>query len=162
MRGVRRHMRIRQLQSGDLGDLLSLYKHLHTSDTPLAPETVAQSVWGELMSSPNYRYYGAYVDNHLVSSCTLTVIPNLTRSCRPYGVIENVVTHVDHRRRGYATALLRAALADAWTARCYKVMLLTGRKDEATFRFYEAAGFDRNEKQAFVAKPAQSSVVPSG
>jgi GNAT superfamily N-acetyltransferase len=146
-------MRIRQLQSDDLGDLLSLYKHLHSSDSPLAPDTVAQSVWDELMSSPNYRYYGVYVGGHLVSSCTLTVIPNLTRSCRPYGVIENVVTHVDHRRKGYATALLRAALVDAWTAHCYKVMLLTGRKDEGTFRFYEAAGFSRNEKQAFVAKP---------
>ena len=106
------------------------------------------------MSSANYRYYGAFVDKRLVSSCALTVIPNLTRSCRPYGVIENVVTHSDHRRKGYATALLKTALADAWTAQCYKVMLLTGRKDEATFRFDEAAGFDRNAKQAFVAKPA--------
>jgi predicted GNAT family acetyltransferase len=155
-------MRIRQLQLGDLEDLLALYKHLHSSDSPVPAKAVTQSVWGELMSSANYRYYGAFVDERLVSSCTLTVIPNLTRSCQPYGVIENVVTHLDHRRRGYATALLRAALSDAWTAQCYKVMLLSGRKDEGTFRFYEAAGFDRNEKQAFVAKPAQSDVVPSG
>jgi ribosomal protein S18 acetylase RimI-like enzyme len=147
-------MEIRKLQSDDLSDLLALYKHLHSSDTPLPTEFVTQSVWGELMSNGNYRYYGAFVGRRLVSSCTLTVIPNLTRSCRPYGVIENVVTHSDHRKRGYATALLKAALADAWTARCYKVMLLTGRKDEGTFRFYEAAGFDRNEKQAFIAKPA--------
>ncbi|MDM0009985.1 transposase [Variovorax sp. J22G73] len=34
----------------------------------------------------------------------------------------------------------------------YKVMLMTGRKDEATFRFYEAAGFNRDDKQAFIAK----------
>jgi hypothetical protein len=33
-------------------------------------------------------------------------------------------------------------------------MLLTGRKDQATLRFYEQAGFDRHGKQAFVAKPA--------
>lgn len=147
-------MRIRRLQSGDLGDLLALYKHLHGADTPLPAESVAQSVWGELMSSENYRYYGGFVDESLVSSCTLAVIPNLTRSCRPYGLIENVVTHVDHRRKGYATVLLKAALSDAWAAQCYKVMLLTGRKDEGTLRFYETAGFDRNEKQAFVARPA--------
>jgi predicted GNAT family acetyltransferase len=106
------------------------------------------------MASPSHRYFGAFVDERLVASCALTVIPNLTRSCRSYGVIENVVTHKDHRRRGYATALLKAALANAWAAQCYKVMLLSGRKDEATLRFYEAAGFDRNEKQAFIAKPA--------
>jgi len=100
------------------------------------------------------RYYGGFVDGSLVSSCTLTIIPNLTRGCRPYGVIENVVTHVAHRRRGYAKAVLLEALGDAWAANCYKVMLLTGRKDEATFRFYESVGFDRNGKQAFIARPA--------
>ena len=147
-------MLIRRLQSGDLSDLLALYEHLHSSDTPLPAKSVAHAVWNELMSSPNYRYYGAFLNEQLVSSCTLTIIPNLTRSCRPYGLIENVVTHASHRRKGYAKALLTAALADAWTAQCYKVMLLTGRKDEATSRFYEAAGFDRHAKQAFVAKPA--------
>ena len=43
----------------------------------------------------------------------------------------------------------------AWRERCYKVMLMTGRKDEHTLRFYEQAGFDRHGKQAFVAKPPQ-------
>ena len=146
-------MQVRLLQAGDLDDLLALYAHLHSSDSPRSPEA-ARSVWSEIMSSPSHRYFGAFVDERLVASCALAVIPNLTRSCRPYGVIENVVTHAEHRRRGYATALLQAALADAWSAQCYKVMLLTGRKDEATLRFYEAAGFDRHEKQGFIAKPA--------
>ena len=145
-------MSLRQLRSGDLTDLLRLYEHLHSADTPTPAQDVVQSVWQELMSNPSYRYYGAFLDERLVSSCTLTIIPNLTRSCRPYGVIENVVTHADHRRNGFATALLEHALAEAWSVQCYKVMLLTGRKDEATLRFYEAVGFDRNEKQAFIAK----------
>lgn len=38
----------------------------------------------------------------------------------------------------------------------YKVMLLTGRKDEGTFKFYESAGFDRHTKQAFVARPTKT------
>jgi len=44
-------------------------------------------------------------------------------------------------------------LREAWVEGCYKVMLLTGRKDEAISRFYESAGFDRPAKQAFVARP---------
>ena len=36
---------------------------------------------------------------------------------------------------------------------CYKAMLLTGRKNEGIYRFYESAGFDRHAKQTFVAKP---------
>ena len=86
--------------------------------------------------------------------CTLTVIPNLTRGCKPYGLIESVVTHAAHRNLGYGKAVLAHALSHAWSAGCYKVVLLTGRKSEATFNFYESAGFDRHEKQAFIAKPA--------
>jgi GNAT superfamily N-acetyltransferase len=145
-------MQIRPLTEPDLADLLELYSHLHETDAALPAHSVVDSVWTELLSSPNYRYFGSFFDGQLVSSCTLTIIPNLTRSCRPYGVVENVVTHSAHRRKGYATLLLRRALVDAWESGCYKVMLLTGRKDESTYKFYEQAGFDRHAKQAFLAK----------
>lgn len=32
-------------------------------------------------------------------------------------------------------------------------MLATGTKKEEKLRFYESVGFDRHDKQAFVAKP---------
>ncbi len=37
----------------------------------------------------------------MVATCTLVVIPNLTRGGTPYALIENVVTHTDHRNKGY-------------------------------------------------------------
>ena len=147
-------MKIRLIQSNELNELLDLYAHLHSSDEPLPQNSVVQAVWQDLLANPCYRYFGGYVDGDLVSSCTITIIPNLTRGCRPYGVIENVVTHSGHRNQGYGKALLAHALTYAWSVDCYKVMLLTGRKDQATFQFYESAGFDPNEKQAFIAKPA--------
>jgi GNAT superfamily N-acetyltransferase len=147
-------MYIRQIQSNELHELLALYAHLHRSDDPPPQEPAIQAVWQELLANPRYSYFGGYVGDALVSSCTLTVIPNLTRGCKPYGVIENVVTHASHRNKGFGKAILAHALTHAWSSNCYKVMLLTGRKDGATFQFYESAGFDPNEKQAFLAKPA--------
>lgn len=146
-------MKIRLIDASELNDLLALYKHLHTTDDPLPETNIVQSVWHELLSHPRYRYFGGYLNEQLIASCNLTLIPNLTRGCRPYGVIENVVTHTEHRGQGHGQAILRHALAQAWSAGCYKVMLMTGRKDPATLRFYESAGFDRHEKQAFIAKP---------
>jgi GNAT superfamily N-acetyltransferase len=146
---------IRRLENGDLDDLLVLYSHLHASDEPPPERASVESIWQKLLSDSSYRYYGGFVGDELVSSCTLTVVPNLTRGCRPYGLIENVVTHADHRRRGYGRAILQHALADAWESDCYKVMLLTGRLDEGTFRFYESAGFSRQGKQAFIARPGR-------
>lgn len=146
-------LRIVEIAPDELDALLALYRHLHAADEPLPERAVVEAVWRELLGSGRHRYFGGYVGEQLVASCTLTVIPNLTRGCRPYGVIENVVTHADHRNRGHGKAILAHALALAWSERCYKVMLLTGRKDEATLRFYESAGFDRHGKQAFIAKP---------
>lgn len=88
-----------------------------------------------------------------MATCTLTLIPNLTRNMRPYGVIENVVTDPAFRQRGFGTGTLQYALQDAWREDCYKVMLLTGSKRESTLRFYEKAGFQRGVKTGFVAYP---------
>lgn len=90
----------------------------------------------------------------LLSTCTLVTIPNLTRGVRPYGLIENVVTHPDHRRTGLGRSVLSFALDAAWQAGCYKVMLATGSRREETLRFYEKAGFDRGGKTFFEAHPA--------
>lgn len=147
-------MNIRELQAHELQSLLGLYVYLHERDDPLPPPAVVAAVWAEVIANPRIKYFGGFAAGALVSSCTLTVIPNLTRACRPYGVIENVVTHAEHRGQGWGKAVLAHALGEAWRQHCYKVMLLTGRKDEGTLRFYEQAGFDRHGKQAFVAKPA--------
>ncbi len=145
-------MDIRPIARSELNDLLALYGHLHADDDPPPGAEMADRIWQELLGSDRYRYVGAYSDGKLVSSCTLTTIPNLTRGGKPYGVIENVVTHAHFRGRGFGKAVLEDALAFAWSQGCYKVMLLTGRKDESTFRFYESAGFDRHGKQAFIAR----------
>lgn len=146
-------MHIQTLEASALPALLALYQHLHLSDEPLPAPDVVNAVWQEALANPRCRYFGGFAGEELVASCTIMVIPNLTRACKPYGVIENVVTHAAHRQKGWGKAILDHALQFAWSQHCYKVLLSTGRKDEATLQFYENAGFDRNAKQAFVARP---------
>lgn len=146
-------MDIRPLDAQDLPALLELYRHLHTDDVEVQPNQL-EAIWAEIVSNKRITYFGGFVGNTLVSSCHITIIPNLTRGGQPYALIENVVTHTEHRGQGFGTAILQAAQAHAWSARCYKVMLLTGRKDPATLQFYASAGFDPHGKQAFIAKPA--------
>lgn len=148
-------MNIKSLEAHDLDALLALYEHLHESDTPRPARSRVEQVWHQALANPDIRYFGNFVEGKLVSACTVTVIPNLTRSCRPYAVIENVVTQRELRGRGHGKAVLQAALDFAWGRDCYKVMLMTSRLDPAVFGFYESAGFRRDRKQAFVAERSQ-------
>jgi len=150
-------MEIREIKEGELNELLNLYSHLHASDDPLLKIDIVNSVWHEIQTNPNIQYFGLFVDGRLLSCCTICIIPNLTRGCRPYGVIENVVTHKDFRNKGYGKDILGYALEHAWSRNCYRVMLQTSRKDGATLHFYESAGFDRYEKQAFTTRPQKAT-----
>ena len=143
---------IREVAEAELPALLHLYTHLNPND-PALPLNEAAELWTPIVQDPNQCVYGAYLGRELVATCGLIVIPNLTRGGRPYALIENVVTHSEHRRRGFATAVLKHALEAAWERNCYKVLLMTGSKNEATLRFYENAGFRRGDKTGFVARP---------
>lgn len=133
--------------------MLELYRHLHADDPALPVPAEIEQLWLSILNDPSQHYLVAEVEGKIVASCVLVVIANLTRGARPYGLIENVVTHPDFRKQGFGTQLLKAALALAWEQNCYKVMLLTGRQDEATLRFYQQAGFEGGVKTGFLAKP---------
>lgn len=149
----RQQATVRSIQSHELADLLELYKHLHEDDDVPPSATALDRLWADIQANPMLHYVVATSEGRLVSSCTLTVIPNLTRGCRPYGLIENVVTHRDYRRHGLGKAVLRYALNKAWDQGCYKVMLMTGRKQPEVHRFYQSVGFEGGVKTAYIAYP---------
>lgn len=68
----------------------------------------------------------------------------------PYAFVENVVTHGEYRKKGYATACLNFAKQIAEENHCYKMMLLTGFKEESTLNFYRNAGYNSSDKTAFI------------
>ncbi|WP_439595087.1 GNAT family N-acetyltransferase [Falsiroseomonas sp.] len=142
---------IRPARAEDLPAMLELYLHLSPDNAAPRP-AIAEAAWHALLHSGLTTVFVAEEHGQPLASCTLVVVPNLTRGGRSYAVIENVVTHAAHRRRGLGQAVLQAALDAAWAADCYKVMLASGSKQEATLRFYEAAGFTRGTKTFFEAR----------
>ena len=139
---------LRSAAEHDLPEILNLYRHLHPHDPELETEAAAR-VWSTLLASGFMTVIVAQAAERLVSSCTLAIVPNLTRGGRSYGVIENVVTHAEYRRLGLGQRVLARALEIAWQADCYKVLLATGSKRETTLHFYEGAGFERGGKTYF-------------
>ena len=147
-----REIEIGLAHANDLPELLGLYRFLNPDDLVLEVDGALLEHWEAILNNPALHYVVARADGKVVSTCALTIIPNLTRSARSYGLIENVVTHPDYRKRGIGTQVLQHALAIAWSQNCYKVMLMTGSKQESTMRVYEGAGFVRGEKTGFVVR----------
>ena len=146
-------MNIREITLDDFDKLMLLYTHLHDQGRPPvwtdSPESV-KVLWNRIVNDPNYHIIVAEADERIVSSCTCIIIPNLTRGQRPYAFVENVVTHPDCRKQGMASACLAKVKQIAKGEGCYKMMLLTGSKEENTLSFYEAAGYNQKDKTGFI------------
>ncbi|GLQ57143.1 GNAT family N-acetyltransferase [Devosia nitrariae] len=137
-------LHIRPAEESDLQVLLDLYAHLDARDLRCPPDEAIR-VFRRFQLYPGSTILVGFVGKTMVTSCTLVVIPNLTRGGRSYGLIENVVTHSHYRNRGFGKALLDAAAERAWAEDCYKVMLMTGSKTPATLAFYASAGFEQTK-----------------
>lgn len=135
---------IRLAGQDDLEGLLDLYQHLDPGDKRPTPERAA-AIFDSFVAQTGSAIFVGEIGSTLVTSCSLVVVPNLTRGGSPYGLIENVVTHSDYRTRGFGKQMLLAASDAAWLSGCYKVMLLTGSKKPGTLDFYLGAGFEQSK-----------------
>ncbi len=140
---------VREALKEDLNQILELYLFLHKEDK-LDDIELLKDVWNEIMEDKNHHIIVNDINGKVVSSCVCVIIPNLTRDGRPYAFIENVVTHSDYRNNGYATDCLNYAKEIAINNNCYKMMLLTGSKRQTTLDFYKNAGYNSNDKTAFI------------
>lgn len=140
---------VREAKREDLDAVLELSLCLHETSVPELTEHLT-AVWDQILSDENHHLIVNEVDGEIVSSCVCVIIPNLTRNVRPYAFVENVVTHSKHRGKGYATQCLEYAKMVAERQNCYKMMLLTGAKDQKTLDFYTRAGYNCTDKTAFI------------
>ena len=140
---------IREAAENDLKGILELYLFLHEKEIPEETEQL-KTTWEQIIKDDNHHLIVCEIDGKIVASCVCVIIPNLTRGVRPYAFVENVVTHGDYRNKGYATDCLNYAKKIAEENNCYKMMLLTGSKEEKTLDFYEHAGYNSSDKTAFI------------
>ena len=142
---------IKEAGAEDLKDVLSLYRQLFVNEDYNKSETFSER-WSEIINDRKIKCFLAYYNGTPVSTCILTIIPNLTRNQRPYALIENVVTHRDYRRRGFGKVVIDKAINYAKEKDCYKIMLLSDSSRTEAHRFYESLGFDGNAKAGFLMR----------
>lgn len=143
-------MNIRKATGNDAQALLVLYFEYLTSYPP--KEEQDMTLWSNLLDKfaqdENMYLLVAEENGKVVSSVQMAIIESLTHNVRPFAVVENVVTHVDYRNKGYASALLERASQIAKERRCYKISLETGSNKESTLNFYRSNGFEIDKKHS--------------
>lgn len=140
---------VREAVKKDLDELLNLYLFLHEKNIQKNSDYL-ENTWKTIIEDINHHIVVKEINGKIVSSCVCVIVPNLTRNIRPYALIENVVTNEGYRGKGYATECLNYAKETAIKNNCYKMMLLTGTKSENTLAFYKSAGYNSDDKIAFI------------
>jgi ribosomal protein S18 acetylase RimI-like enzyme len=141
---------IRKVQEGDLEGLLSLYTQLHKHDFVTEIDDTVFSIWQTILNTPYHHVLVAEEDGKLLATCSVTVIPNLTRGAKSYALIENVATDKNHRNRGLAKACLDRAEQIALEAGCFKLTLTTRPANQAAKTLYTKLGYKDDLRQAYV------------
>src|ERR1700751_929499 len=126
--------------SSDLAALLALFAASEVSRSA-EPREHAERVWEETVTHPNVHVFVSDERGCVAATCMLITAPNLLRSGRGHGFLENVVTHPEFRGRGHGRTVVQAALTEALARDCYHVLLQSGRNDSRIHRFYESCGF---------------------
>jgi len=142
---------IRAVNEHDVDEVIVLLKQL--SPYPVNPDLdMVRAKLREIEACDHVRVFGFENDGKVVGMCTVGRIEGISKDCRPFAVIENVVVHESVRRKGIGSQLVRRAIDQAEEWCCYKVVLETGTKKEEKLCFYENCGLVRGEKTAFIRR----------
>jgi GNAT superfamily N-acetyltransferase len=141
-------MDYRTAQRDDLPGILALYRQLNPEEEILDLGK-ACLIW-DLTEKSNTTHYFVAVDNSkVISTCNITLVPNLTRQGRSFAIIENVITDPGYRRQGIGKRVIESAVRYAKENNCYKVVLLSSAKRTESHKFYESIGFNGDSKKGF-------------
>jgi len=94
-----------EASADDAEALLTLYDFL-SSDNERCPLELAKANISKISQIEGSAVFVGEIEGVALTTCTLIVVPNLSRGGRPYALIENVVTHPDQRGKGLGKAIL--------------------------------------------------------
>lgn len=135
---------VRRAVQGDLDALLSLYEELADTRTTAMPVAGSDSepVLAEILADARRELSVAVLDDQVVGTADLLIVPNLTHRAEPWAIIENVVVGGAAQRKGVGRALVGHLIDLARAAGCCKVQLLSGKHRTEAHAFYRSLGFE--------------------
>lgn len=136
-------MKIRKLEKNDMKRLAGLYEQFwhETSDV-----SKMEAQFDVLERENSHIILGAEEEGVLIGSVMGVICKELYGDCRPFLVIENMIVDGAGRRKGVGSALLSEMEKQAKERYCTQMILVTEIERHDACGFYEAFGFQNNNK----------------
>lgn len=135
---------IRQADESDLDGVLRLYADPAMDNGEVLDLDKARSVFASMQRVPDYQLFVAELNNRLVGTFVLFVMPNLGHCGSPSGIMEGVVVASELRGSGIGRQMVARAMEICRTRGCYKMMLSSNLARKGAHAFYERLGFERH------------------
>jgi ribosomal protein S18 acetylase RimI-like enzyme len=134
-------LEIREARPEDAADLLALWKHAGRAEQPPArPVEEATRALAQMAADPDERMLVGLSDGRLIAGLHLRRAPLSPLHTEAVVHTSHLVVHPDCRRRGFARALLDAALAWAEEKDVSHVTAVTSSNARDTNRFLARLG----------------------
>jgi GNAT superfamily N-acetyltransferase len=135
-------LEIRDARPEDVAELLRLWAHDRPTTAESTPRPVEEATraLAQIAADPDERMLVGFVDDHLVASVHLRRAPLSPLHTETAVHTSYLHVHPDHRRRGYARALLDAALSWAEEKDVSHISAITTSTSRDTNRFLARLG----------------------
>ncbi len=132
-------MTIREIKERDLNSLIKLYQEFWGETSNLKK---MQNLYKTLINNPDYIILCAEIDNKVVGTAMGVICYELYGDCRPFMVMENLVTDKSYRKRGIAKSLLTELEIIGKKKNCGQVQFITDKNRNDAISFYTSMGFN--------------------
>ena len=137
---------VREAKDTDIPRILELYRQLAMTPEELesvqAKPEFSREMFREMTDLEGYHLLVAEVDDEVVGTTVLVILPGLAHGISRWGVVEFMVVNEAHRSLGIGQALMDHAGELARESGCYKIMLGSNKKRSDAHRFYRKAGYE--------------------
>ncbi len=136
-------MFIRRMELEDINHLSLLYQQFWNE---LSDVNKMREQFVKMKGSNTHILLSAVEDNKLIGSVMGILCEELYGECRPFLLIENIIVDKNSRRNGIGKALLTELEKLAKEKNCTQMILVTESERFDACGFYEAYGFQLNNK----------------
>ncbi|TDF92987.1 GNAT family N-acetyltransferase [Paenibacillus piri] len=130
---------IREAERSDKNQLWELYRMLVPNSKKM---NVLEEQIDRIRSDPNNFLFVFDDGSAILGTVTLNICIQALHGTRPYGVVENIIVHENHRSKSIGQQLLQYVEEYCRSINCHRIMLLSNSTRERAHQFFEREGYD--------------------